>query len=187
MIYFTSDTHFCHIKEFLFTPRGFTNVEDMNSAIIEKWNRTIGPDDEVYHLGDFVMNDIDAGIELIKQLNGKIHLIRGNHDTDKKVERYLECPNIIDIKWADMIKYKKNYFFLSHFPMVAKTPDDSESKQDVYNLHGHTHQMQSITTNTFYNYHVGVDSHDCYPVSIDQIWEEIKAAKGAYYENVQDN
>ena len=110
MIYFTSDTHFCHIKEFLFTPRGFTNVEDMNLTIVANWNDIVQPDDDVYHLGDFVMNDIDAGIELIKQLNGRIHLIRGNHDTDAKVQRYLECPNIVEIKWADMIKYKKNYF-----------------------------------------------------------------------------
>ena len=83
----------------------------MNLTIVANWNDIVQPDDDVYHLGDFVMNDIDAGIELIKQLNGRIHLIRGNHDTDAKVQRYLECPNIVEIKWADMIKYKKNYFF----------------------------------------------------------------------------
>ena len=186
MIYFTSDTHFCHTKEFLFTPRGFTNVEDMNLTIVVNWNDIVQPDDDVYHLGDFVMNDIDAGIELIKQLNGRIHLIRGNHDTDAKVQRYLECPNIVEIKWADMIKYKKNYFFLSHFPMIPKTPEDEPSKQDMYNLHGHTHQQDSIKDN-FFIYHVGMDSHCCRPVSIDEVWEEIKAARRSYYENVEDN
>ena len=35
MIYFTSDFHFAHKKPFLFEPRGFSNVEDMNRTIIE--------------------------------------------------------------------------------------------------------------------------------------------------------
>ena len=151
MIYFASDLHFCHDKDFVWQARGFESIDEMNAEIIRRWNERVYPDDDVYILGDLTLGDIEEGIRLIAKLNGYLHIMRGNHDTDKKVERYLECPNIVDIKWADMIKYKKNYFFLSHFPMVAKTPDDSESKQDVYNLHGHTHQMQSIATNTFYN------------------------------------
>lgn len=178
MIYFTSDTHFCHIKEFLFTPRGFTNVEDMNSAIIEKWNRTIGPNDEVYHLGDFVMNDIDAGIELIKQLNGKIHLIRGNHDTDKKVERYLELPNVVSVQYADVLKYGKAVFWMGHYPTItANYDDDKPWAKHVVCLFGHTHQEQSFYNDNPYMYNVGMDAHNCTPITIDEIIADIRKKK----------
>ena len=54
MIYFTSDCHFSHDKEFLWGPRGFKNQWEMNEKIIENWNAIIQPDDDVYILGDIV-------------------------------------------------------------------------------------------------------------------------------------
>jgi hypothetical protein len=51
-------------------------------------------------------------------------------------------------------------------------------KECVINLFGHTHQFDDFyDTNDGYNfrmYHVGVDSHDCFPVPIDEVIEEIK-------------
>ena len=55
-IFFTADTHFCHGKSFLYEPRGFTNVNEMNETIVERWNSVVKPEDEVYHLGDFALN-----------------------------------------------------------------------------------------------------------------------------------
>lgn len=57
-IWFTSDTHFCHDRGFLYEPRGFTNVEDMNEAIVQRWNSVVAPEDTVYHLGDAMLNDL---------------------------------------------------------------------------------------------------------------------------------
>ena len=177
MIFFTSDTHFMHNKEFLFIPRGFTNTEDMCKEIVKRWNEVVKPEDEVYHLGDVVLSDIDAGIEFVKQLNGKIHLIRGNHDTDAKVETFKnECPNIISIEWATMIKYKKRYIFLSHCPSVTRTLEDAPNKQGILNFYGHTHQKDNFYSGNFYMYHVGCDSHNLTPISIDEILEEISEA-----------
>ena len=83
-IWFSSDTHFGHNKEFLYGPRGFSNVEEMNEAIIERWNKVVKPDDIVYHLGDTMLNDNEKGIECMHRLNGEIFLIWGNHDTDAR-------------------------------------------------------------------------------------------------------
>ena len=110
MIYLTSDLHLCHDKDFCYTPRGFSCIEDMNAAIIANWNATVFPDDDVYVLGDLVLTDVEEGIRLLSKLNGYIHIIRGNHDTDTKVERYLELPNVVSVDWALEIKYKKAYF-----------------------------------------------------------------------------
>lgn len=35
-IWLTSDTHFNHDKDFIWKPRGFQNVQDMNEAILTK-------------------------------------------------------------------------------------------------------------------------------------------------------
>ena len=99
-IWFTSDTHFCHQREFLWGPRGFTNVEEMNEAIIKNWNDVIQPDDVVYHLGDVIMGELDAGIPLVKRLNGKIKLAIGNHDTTKRLAAFKELFDEINKELA---------------------------------------------------------------------------------------
>ena len=38
-IWFTSDLHFCHDKEFLYKPRGFNSIEEHDTAIIQNWNK----------------------------------------------------------------------------------------------------------------------------------------------------
>ena len=108
-IFFTSDTHFCHSQPFLYEPRGFSSVEEMNETIIERWNKVIKSEDIVYHFGDTMLNNNEKGIECFKRLNGKIFLIFGNHDTDmRKNLLFSECSNKICGGWyAYLIKYNK--------------------------------------------------------------------------------
>jgi calcineurin-like phosphoesterase family protein len=180
MIYFTSDLHLGHDQEFIWGARGFNSVAEMNEKIITRWNSRITKDDDVYVLGDLVMGGVE-NVELLKQLNGKIHIIYGNHDGPKKREAYAELENVIECGWANMIKYKKYSFYLSHYPTITDNEDIGEivsPKECVINLFGHTHQFDDFyDTNDGYNfrmYHVGVDSHDCFPVPIDEVIEEIK-------------
>ena len=60
-IWFTSDTHFGHIKDFLWSPRGFNSIEEHDEIIIKNWNELVAPEDEVYHLGDVMLNDNEHG------------------------------------------------------------------------------------------------------------------------------
>jgi len=80
-IWLISDTHFGHNKDFIWKARGFNSVEEMNNEIIKRWNNVVEPNDIVYHLGDIIMGDLNSGIEIINQLNGKIRLAIGNHDS----------------------------------------------------------------------------------------------------------
>ena len=41
-IFIVSDLHLGHSKDFIYGARGFENVEDMNEAIIRKWNEESG-------------------------------------------------------------------------------------------------------------------------------------------------
>ena len=73
MIYFSSDLHFNHNKEFLYKPRGFDSVDAMNITIVNNWNSIVTDEDDVYILGDLMLGDNELGISLLKKLNGKLH------------------------------------------------------------------------------------------------------------------
>lgn len=180
-IWFTSDTHFGHIKDFLWSPRGFNSIEEHDEMIIKNWNELVAPEDEVYHLGDVMLNDNEHGLKCINRLNGKIHLIVGNHDTDTRIELYKQCPNIVSIDYAKEIKIGKNYFWLCHYPTITANYDDNKPwAKHLINIYGHTHQTEKFyrTKETLeinpYMYCVCLDAHNNRPVSIDEILLDIK-------------
>lgn len=51
----------------------------MNEVLIENWNNTVSNNDIVFHLGDFCFGNHAFWKYIINRLNGKIHLIIGNH------------------------------------------------------------------------------------------------------------
>ena len=176
-IWFTSDTHFSHTPEFLWGPRGFSNVSEMNEAIIERWNSVVKPEDIVYHLGDVMLSDNITGMECFKRLNGQIFLIYGNHDTDtRKNLLFTELRGKMLGGWyAWLIKYDKFSIYMSHYPTLTANYDEKHFNQHVINLHGHTHQQANfLYPNNPFMYHVGVDSHNCTPVHIDEVMADIR-------------
>ena len=177
MIYFTSDLHFCHNKPFLYEPRGFTNIEDMNAAIVKNWNNKVSDEDEVYVLGDLMLVDNVKGVELLQSLKGKIHVILGNHDTNTRIEIYKNLPNVVEVVYATTLKWNNYRFYLSHYPTITSNFHENQKKLKyrIINLYGHTHQKGNFYDLTISPciYHVGVDSHNCAPVSIEEIIEEI--------------
>ena len=178
MIWFTSDMHLGHDKDFVTKARGFETVEEMNAEIIRRWNECVYPDDDVYVLGDLTLGDVEEGIRLIAKLNGYLHIMRGNHDTDKKVERYLELPNVVSVQYADVLKYGKAVFWMGHYPTItANYDDDKPWAKHVVCLFGHTHQEQPFYNDNPYMYNVGMDAHNCTPITIDEIIADIRKKK----------
>lgn len=173
-IWLTSDLHFGHDREFIWGPRGFKNVHEMNEAIIKNWNAVVAPEDEVYVLGDLMLGDNEAGIKMIKQLKGTIHIILGNHDTKTRVEMYQECHNVADIQYATVIKFKGYSFYLSHYPTITSNLEKEFGKHCLINLFAHTHQETNFYNGLPFCYHVGLDSHNCTPITIEQALEDIK-------------
>ena len=175
MIFLTSDTHFGHDREFLWGPRGFTNFQEHDEAIIKNWNEVVGPDDIVYHLGDLMLGDNAYGIECVKRLNGHIKLIRGNHDTDARWKLYATLPNVELLGWAEVIKYNKYQFYLSHHPTLTSNLEKAPHlRMHLINLFGHTHQKKRFYEDMPYMFHVGMDSNNCTPVLLDDAIEMMK-------------
>lgn len=176
-IWVTSDWHFGHQQSFLWEPRGYNSVEEMNEDIIRKHNEVVGENDIVYFLGDAMLNDNECGKRCIEQLNGNIHMIRGNHDTNARIEIYKDCKNVVAVgSYAEVIKYKKYHFYLSHYPTLTSNFDGDRSlKQRVINLCGHSHtDNKFLDMNKGLIYHCDMDAHNCYPVLLDDIIEDIK-------------
>ena len=176
-IFITSDTHFGHDKPFIWRERGFNSVEEMNEAIVQRWNEIVTPEDEVYHLGDVMLGDTKQGINYLRRLNGKIWILTGNHDTTNRIQEYVNIePRILHIGLAAILKYHKYTFYLSHYPTLTANYDGDEPlNRRVINLCGHNH-----TTDPFYDwdlgliFHTEMDTHDCRPWLLDDIIDKIK-------------
>ena len=172
-IFFTSDLHFGHDRKFLFKPRGFSSIEEHDETIIKNWNNVVTDDDVVYIIGDVIMGDQDAGIEKLKRLNGEKVIIRGNHDTDCKVMKYTD---VVERKplWADIIRYYKYRFYLSHHPTITSNMEKGEPiTRHLINLFGHTHSKDKFYMDMPFMYNVALDAHDCTPVCVEDVIKDI--------------
>ena len=174
-VFFTSDTHFGHDRGFLYEPRGFSSIQEHDEEVIRRWNEVVTSEDTVYVLGDLMLNDNAHGIECLKRLNGQIHICYGNHDTDTRKRLYDELSNVVIHRYSDMIKIDKFTFYLSHYPSYTSNLENGAPlSQHVINLYGHTHQKTKFYQNIPFMYHVGLDAHNCYPVSFEEIIADIR-------------
>lgn len=140
MIFVTSDWHFSHDREFVYKPRGFNSVEEMNIALVERHNSIVTPEDDVYVLGDLCLGGADSlerNKEFISSMNGKLHIAFGNHCTDSRKKMYAELPNVVETAWAIALKYRKYHFYMSHFPTLTGNLEKESLKQMIINLYGH--------------------------------------------------
>lgn len=132
MNYFISDLHLGHTNCLRFDNRPFKTVEEQDRKIIDNWNNTVKSIDNVYILGDISWYDTDKTIEIFKQLNGRLHLIKGNHDKLNKALKDL-FYEVCDYK--ELFIDKKTSIVLSHYPI----PCFKNHYWGWYHLYGHVH------------------------------------------------
>jgi len=138
----------------------------MNQELIRRWNERVKEGDTVYHLGDIVFNKAERGYDYFAdQLNGKIILIKGNHDDRADVRSILTSCTI-------------NYFGIDWY--CQHQPEAKFS----YNLCGHVHEkwrVKRIGSKVIVN--VGVDQWDFYPITFEDVLRVIEETKrGEKYE-----
>ncbi|MDR0785008.1 MAG: metallophosphoesterase family protein [Treponema sp.] len=177
MIFFTADTHFNHSNIINLCGRPFSNVGQMNETLIKNWNSCINNNDEIYVLGDFAFKGSVFETEnIIKRLNGKKYLIRGNHD--KFIEnRIFNGNNFEWIKDYYVLNYQKIKFILFHYPIF----EWDGYFGDAIHLYGHVHnggnnrkEQERFKILGKRAINVGVDVNNFYPVSIEKIINELK-------------
>lgn len=174
MEFITSDLHFNHNREFIYNSRGFKSIQEHDEAIIERWNSIILSHDDVWFLGDIGMGgDIDYIARQVHRLNGTIHWIRGNHDTDARWETIGELSNVVKEGWALPHKYNGQRFWLSHFPTMTAPIREKPFYKSLINLCGHCHTDDRFSDwKDYMIYHVDWDAHDR-PITLDKVVNDI--------------
>lgn len=159
-IFLTADTHFSHTNIIKYCNRPFINVEEMNNVLIDNWNKVVKEEDIVYHLGDFTI-DSDNLRELVNKLNGKIYLIRGNHD-GKSIKFYNNIGLEVLPRETKLDKYK---VILSHRPL-----DNNQIPEGYVNIHGHIHNSKLDTKfDKEIHYCISVEMTDYRPILIEDV------------------
>lgn len=159
-----SDTHFNHkkIQEYCGRPIGWQNI------IISNWNKTIGKDDVVLHLGDFAFGNKAQMYDITKQLNGKIYMIKGNHDRHSK-SWYKDTGIIIIPSFMININGTDKTLYFTHRQIKEK---------DFYgvNIHGHMHQkggyIKIVDEGVFVN--MSMEQVQYMPVKLSKVLNQIE-------------
>lgn len=172
MIYYISDTHFFHENIIRICKRPFIDLERMHSVIISNWNKKVKPEDEIYILGDLSYKCPDAGYQqlfnLIKNLNGKKHLIIGNHDRKWLKSYNNQCKEklfeSIDI-YKDIYDDQNRRVIMFHYPIE----DWDGQYRGSYHLYGHVHNSDNGYKIIPNRYNVGVDVNNFEPKTLDEL------------------
>lgn len=188
-VFFISDLHFGHKDVIAFDHRPFKDVEEMDAEMIRKWNAKVSHGDHVFVIGDMFggVTTAHAG-EIVHSLNGKIHLIRGNHDPrgqlfesmfeDVAVYRQIQV-RVRGVRQRVIMRHRFLPFFKGQ-------------NEGVVMLYGHTHdsivaraEEQSIRFMNwlgipFHAFNVGACRLDYEPQTLEEILEkagEIRQSK----------
>jgi len=167
-VWFTSDTHFGHANIIKYCSRPFKDLTHMNRVLIDNWNARVKHEDMVIFLGDFCFRN-SSGVRgegtqhkaeyYMKQLNGMIVPLRGNHDNNNSLNTKIDSL-IMNIGGQEI--------FCTH------KPEDYNWDYKI-NLVGHVHEAwkirkeeKSILVN------VGVDVWQFHPININEILKEVQ-------------
>ena len=171
--WFTADTHFGHEKIIGYCDRPFKNVEEMDSTMILNWNEVVDEHDEVYHLGDFAFtNDPEKVNWYLSQLNGKVRLVKGNHDNLRvlKKTKFAFIKPVMDLRVNNgRVDVSVT---LSHFAHRVW----NKKHYGAWHLHGHSHgRLERVPGDLSLD--VGQDCWGFTPVSFDKIHGEMEKIK----------
>lgn len=151
--YYISDTHFDHVNIIGHCDRPFNSVDEMNEAMVQRWNTVVTPDDTVYHLGDFAWKRPEFWR---KKLNGKIIFLQGNHDPKGFGVPYLE------------VKDGEYRLVLFHYPIVSW----NGLFRSVFHFYGHVHNnpLRDMPVDwKARSFNVGAEYLDYTPRTADEI------------------
>lgn len=186
MRFWTSDTHFGHLRINELAGRPFSSADEMNEALISRWNAVVGKNDLVVHLGDVAMGEIAKSLPLMARLNGQKILVAGNHDrvfsgnSENYIRRFFpeyskyfgaifNGSQLVTLDDGTIVK-------VCHFPYSGDSttderyPEHRPVDEGHVLLHGHVHQMWKVKDRML---NVGVDVNNFAPVSEDDIIERI--------------
>ncbi len=168
----TSDTHFGHRGIITHSQRPFANIDEMDEFLVKQWNDRVGPNDVIWHLGDFSFRKQGETLGLLYRLDGRKHLIKGNHD--RLSQEVKKCFHSVLEYSEQKINPDGEKIVLCHYPFDTW----NKSHYGRWHLHGHSHG--SLTTRRAYRLDVGVDARpqrDYAPWAWDELIDHMSREK----------
>lgn len=168
MIYFTSDLHLGHQNIIHLCNRPFLSVEEMDATLIHNWNKKVHRNDIVYILGDLMFRNEKAPEEYLQQLNGKKHLLLGNHDN-----RWIkDCNLSLFFESVERLGFTtdgKRKLTLCHYPLMSWP-----HIQTSFMIFGHIHNNTDADYWPFISHsprmlNAGVDINNYEPVTFEEM------------------
>ena len=141
MLFFIADPHFGHQNIIRYCQRPFADAAEMDRCLTANWNARVGADDDIYILGDFSLKHAPEALDYYRALNGRKHLIVGNHDLYLKENRKVferELCEICDYK--ELHAESGHTYILMHYPLLfwnslftlaSQRPDVLHSHEDL--------------------------------------------------------
>ena len=153
--FFTADEHYGHKNVIKYCNRPYANITEMDAALIANHNAVVGPDDIVYHLGDFTLRHNAEKIyhEYIAKLLGTNFFIKGSHDYWLKGK----SPT-----WMIEKTFNGQFIVMCHYAMRVW----ARSHYNTWQLYGHSHGNLSPVGK---QWDVGVDNNNYAPVSLTRL------------------
>lgn len=163
MRYYIADCHFFHrALNQKMDKRGFSDVEEMNAYMVSQWNSRVRKNDEVIVLGDLSWGSLEQTEQILEQLQGKLFLIRGNHDRFIEDKRF-DASRFGWIRDYAELNDNKRKVVLCHYPIACYNGQyrkDSQGNPKTYMLHGHIHRTQDQELMDAYEEFVQSQTHE---------------------------
>jgi calcineurin-like phosphoesterase family protein len=169
-IYFTSDTHFGHANIIRHCNRPFATVESMDAALLDAINQRVGPEDTLYHLGDFCFRSGDPDRYRAAMRCKHVVLILGNHDPRTKDGRPKEKFAGLFKDVRDLMRIEVEHegvertIVMCHYALRVW----EKSHHGAWHLFGHSHGSLPDDPAAL-SWDVGVDANAFTPLSVEDI------------------
>ncbi|WP_244640153.1 metallophosphoesterase [Devosia pacifica] len=153
-------------------------MREHDEHIVEMWNSFIGKSDTVYHLGDafFWKLPVEDMQRIFKRLNGRKHLLIGNHDTPEVETLGWEGIHRGPVHFKDAATGQK--VIAAHHPLREW---DGWHTGAVH-IHGHTHNNLPSSRRSL---DIGIDSVGYMPLTIDEIFTHMSALPDLDFRGVE--
>ena len=157
-VFICADTHIDHKRICEYRPQ-FKTVKEHNECIMDNLMSKLNKRTKLFILGDAAFTL--RGHEMLGKLPGFIHLIAGNHCTERGGCNMRELARIYDrVDAAFSYGTGKNKFWLTHIPIH---PMELRGKR---NIHGHMHG-KIIPDSNYIN--VSLEQINYMPLDIEEI------------------
>lgn len=187
MRYFTSDTHYGHANIIKYCRRPYADVDHMNVDLVHRACMRVGPDDDLWHLGDVALGTLDSSLPTLARIPADVTLVAGNHDRchpsngrrgERFIEIYRERCRLRDLILTNTRLRLSNGVEVqaSHFPYAETSLDDRDRAEKFtpwrpaydgsWLLCGHVHEKWRQHGKMI---NVGVDAWGGRPVSEDEL------------------